>query len=546
MTIHSETKHAEESPSAKLCRKPLRLENRGQLSLFSGEEMRTEADADARPGIRRYEDPRPEGILIGREDLRSFLESRGEKRAFQIRELLRSLPLEGFHQAAPSAGRRPYHPASMLGLILFGILEGRQSLRGMEMMARCDARMWWISGGIQPDHSVIGRFIQDHRKELQEEFFIELTQRVLKWSQSRGGDLSGDGTILQAASSRYRMLTLEAAENERQALSAAAVQDPGNARLVRQAHQAEESVAILRRREARRKANRWKGKTRINPHEPEAVVQPQKNRGGFAPSYKPVVLSNADQYIVSQIVHPSSEHAEYSHLLDQAEQSSGGIDRLRLDGGYFNFLVLEESERRKIELLCPEGKGTNAKTSPLYPKSAFRYDSGSDSYECPAGKLLVAMRQKGKRGRDYRYYGKADCGPCELRPHCTTNRKGRILKRWEGEELKEKARARMQVKSNQDEYRKRSFMVEPIFARIKQHQGLRRFKRRGLSGVRTEFALHAIAHNIARWIARGPAFGPLWVRISRSVRRFWAFWSPLEGMEINPFDFPSKEQQQTS
>ena len=114
MTIHSETKYEEVSPSAKLCRKPLRIENQGQLSLFSGEEMSPEADAGQwkqRSGIRRYEDPRPEGILIGREDLRSFLEGRGEKRAFQIRELLRSLPLEGFHQAAPSAGRRPYRAA---------------------------------------------------------------------------------------------------------------------------------------------------------------------------------------------------------------------------------------------------------------------------------------------------------------------------------------------------------------------------------------------------------------------------------------------------
>jgi hypothetical protein len=43
-------------------------------------------------------------------------------------------------------------------------------------------------------------------------------------------------------------------------------------------------------------------------------------------------------------------------------------------------------------------------------------------------------------------------------------------------------------------YRRRSALVEPVFARL----GLKRFRRRGLKPVRLEFALHCLAYNLKR------------------------------------------------
>lgn len=511
MTKEANPALASDDKPREIHRKRLHVDNRPQLALFAPEPISDSAgsEREAKPAeVRQYEDPSPEGILIGREDLRSFLRNRGEKTAFGIRKLVRSLELKAFHQASPKAGRRPYHPAGMLGLILFGILEGRSSLRQLEVLARSDVRSWWISGGIHPDHSVIGRFIQRHQKALSEEFFVELTRQILSWSKSKGGDLSGDGTLIQAAGSRYRKLTLEAAEKAEKEALESQKENPEDEQFCRQARQATAVAEAARDREKRNREHRSKGKVLVSPSEPDSYIQPLKNKAGTAPSYKPVVFSNSDQIIVSQTVHPSCEHAEYSYLLDQAEASSGEVSRIRLDSGYFVFPVIEESATREIELLCPEGKGGKPKKSKLYPKSEFRYDSEGDYFECPAGQHLVAMRKKkGKdRGREYLSYGKADCRACELRDQCTTSRKGRTIKRYMGDELKEQVRVHMQEESNQDEYKKRSGMVEPVFARIKQHQGLRRFGRMGLANVRVEFAFHAVVHNIIRWMALDPSF----------------------------------------
>lgn len=525
-------RQVQEADGKRIRRKKRRVENQGQLVLLCGGRELQEEEREGMEGVRQYEDPSPEGIMIGREDLRSFLESRGESAAIRIRELLRGLELKGFHKPAPKAGRRPYHPASMLGLILFGILEGRHSLRQLETMARTDVRSWWITGGIHPDHSVIGRFIQQHGEQLSEAFFIELTRRVLELTKGSGSDLSGDGTIVQAAGSRYRRLSKEAAEAAEQEAREAHLQVPEDPVLARRAEQAHEVAETARQRAEAQKRHGTRGKVEVSRSEPEAVVQPLKNKAGLAPSYKPVVFSNEQQVVVAQTVHPSCEHAEYAQMLDQAERIGGKVKQIRLDSGYSNFEVMEESESREISLLCPESENSSGeKRKPKkFPKRAFRYDPEGDSYECPARQRLVPTGRRGKqRGRSYQYYGDAPCQECEQRSQCTSRSKGRQVKRYAGDELREKLRARMQNELMRQEYQKRRHMVEPVFARIKELQGLKRFRRKGLRPVQVEFALHAAVHNIARLLALVPVLTPFLCPIRSILRRLMVWLRLFQG-----------------
>jgi len=50
----------------------------------------------------------------------------------------------------------------MMGLILYGVMQGVHSLRDLERLARLDLGCMWVSGGIMPDHANIGRFIVMH------------------------------------------------------------------------------------------------------------------------------------------------------------------------------------------------------------------------------------------------------------------------------------------------------------------------------------------------------------------------------------------------
>ncbi|TDI16682.1 MAG: transposase [Acidobacteria bacterium] len=240
--------------------------------------------------------------------------------------MLRSLEWGGFEARYRGGGRRPYHPAALLGLILFGIMEGKSSLRQLETMARKDVRSWWLTGGITPDHSVIGRFLNDHAERLSEEFFESLTREVLKVTRSSTQSLAGDGTVVQAAASRYRGVKQEAAEEAAKESRGRAEADPEDEKLGRQAEQAEGVAQAVRERVARRKRQR--------SSEPEAVFQPLKDKS-MAPSYKPTLLDNPERIIVGQQVPASSETRGFGALLRQAKRINGGVKQLLLDAGFF-------------------------------------------------------------------------------------------------------------------------------------------------------------------------------------------------------------------
>ena len=150
----------------KITRAVTRLDTSNQRSLFG--DLPDEAPMDAKPAQERpplalrFNDPDPFLIRLNEVRLDEHLRRTGQGRALKVRELLEPLDWSGFEQRYKAGGRAPYAPRAMLGLILYGIMQGISSLRALESLARTDLGCMWISGGILPDHSIIGRFIQRH------------------------------------------------------------------------------------------------------------------------------------------------------------------------------------------------------------------------------------------------------------------------------------------------------------------------------------------------------------------------------------------------
>lgn len=62
-------------------------------------------------------------------------------------------------------------------------------------------------------------------------------------------------------------------------------------------------------------------------------------------------------------------------------------------------------------------------------------------------------------------------------------------------------REKLRSVAGRAQYRRRQAVVEPVFGILKEQRGMRRFRRRGLAAVTTEWMLAAIAYNLTR-IAR--------------------------------------------
>ena len=135
-------------------------------------------------------------------------------------------------------------------------------------------------------------------------------------------------------------------------------------------------------------------------------------------------------------------------------------------------------------------------------KAAFRYDGGADVYRCPMGQMLPFVRSS----RDVKKWGVAirrqygespACRTCVRASMCCANaKKGRTVNHDQYEGHRRRMRARMSSAAGRSRYRLRRETVEPRFGVIKRVLGVRRFLRRGLSEVRTEWLLACLAVNV--------------------------------------------------
>jgi hypothetical protein len=368
----------------------------------------------------------------------------------------------------------------------------------LERLARQDLGCLWVTGGIGPDHTCIGRFILLHEASFSGGFFESLTHTVLKVTVSDGQCLAGDGTVVEAAFSHYKLLREEAVRAQAEMARKALEQAPENKKCQQKSALACQVEDIFdTRKQTRIKKEDKTDSLEISPTEPEAMVQPQKRKRGKAASYTPSVLANKQRVILAQNVDPSQENAVLPGLLEQSQRVTGDIAKdLLLDAGYCCHSVIETALAHDINLLCPEGKGANVpRKGNVFPKGQFRYNLLDDVYVCPANEQL----RSGPEGdKTYKMYRTSACKECLLRGQCTKAKAGRRIRRLDGDEAKEALREVMQQPQAQKEFTQRQAMVEPVFSHLKLLQGLTRFKRRGLSGVKREFTLHVLAYNLSR------------------------------------------------
>ena len=483
-----------------------RLEGLGQLGF--GFQVCTREERGNRDEAELFVDPEPRELFVGARRLDVYLRESGLGWVIKLAGLLGELDLSLLTRAYQPTGRKAFHPRTMLGLIVYGILGRQWSLRELEALARRDVGAWWLCGGHQPDHSTIGKFIELHAEVLSEEFFVALVRHLAVRLRLGPTVVAGDGTVIEAAASCYRLLRAEAAQQVAEAAQTEAAVEPGNAQLKRKA----ELAAAAAQLGAKRVARRWAysggdaAAVKVSIAEPEAVYQRSKD-GTNRLSYKPVVLASADGLIVGQRVEPSSERAAVAPALGQHMAVFGcAPPTLLLDGGFASNTLWLALVEAGIDLLCPSGRteteGDWQKRSSRpgkFSKRVFRYDSERDVYHCPAGReLIFATAQRDAVGRRYREYLGRQCEGCPLRSQCTDAVRGRKLKRYEGEELRELMAEVLSHPAARAKYRRRQAIVEPCFAELRERQGLRRFHRRGLNAVRAEFALHCIAFNLKR------------------------------------------------
>jgi transposase len=95
----------------------------------------------------------------------------------------------------------------------------------------------------------------------------------------------------------------------------------------------------------------------------------------------------------------------------------------------------------------------------------------------------------------HRYWDRASCQACALKPRCTPSVERRVT-RWEHEDIIEAMQRRMDLAPYAMRARRR--IVEHPFGTIKSWMGNPHLVMKRLKNVKTEIGLHVLAYNMKR------------------------------------------------
>lgn len=205
-----------------------------------------------------------------------------------------------------------------------------------------------------------------------------------------------------------------------------------------------------------------------------------------------------------------SADSQYNTGCDLAAMESRGIDTYLPDSGQNSESAGMDEGTREALACVREGKALSEAQWDSLPRNAqgtldrlaFVYDATWDAYRCPAGELLPylrASRDRKKWGEALRrqYGGSPACATCARASICCPKSStGRVISRDQYEEHRSRLRSRMDTDVGRGIYKRRKHTVEPRFAHVKQNLGVRRFLRRGLEKVKTEWFMVCTAVNL--------------------------------------------------
>ena len=433
-----------------------------------------------------------------------------------IREFVEALDLKalGFEKHESEEGRPPYANDLLLKVWLYGYLGRIRATRELEKACKEHLSLLWLTGLQAPDHNTLWRFWRDNRKALREVF-----RAGVKVAAAQG--LIGmichavDGTKIRAVASRRttehredleKLLARVEEELEKMEaeIEAAELEPGGDYRLPEGLRETEklrakilESLAYLRQAE----------RAHLHPQEREARLMPCEGRQEPAYNAQAVADAQAGIIVAAEAVNEESDNAQLIPMLEETAANLGKVAETTLaDGGYVSGEQLQEAEERGQAVLVAAGVETGGPKRGEYHSTKFTYDEAGDAVLCPQGQRLRFEGIVNKGGqRKVRRYRCEHAAECPARALCSRRKGGRRIEISPQYGALLRQRAQRQDPVRRALLRRRSVIIEPVFASIKQAMGFRRWTVRGLDNVRTQWALLCTTHNLKKlyphWVA---------------------------------------------
>ena len=412
-------------------------------------------------------------------------------------EVIEGLDLTAMSKSYRGTGSASYHPAALLGLLVYGYATGMFSSRKLERATYDSVAFRFIAANDHPDHDTIATFRRRFLKDI-EALFVKVLLLAREMGVLKMGTVALDGTKIHASASRHSALSYghagrieaqlkaEVAELLRKAEAADQTDIPDGMSIPeelarredrleklaadkgkiearakdRYARELAEHEAKLAAREAKIAATGKKpgGKVpqppvegplprdQINLTDEESRIMPMPG-GGFEQCYNAQAAVAAESLLVIAVTvtQAPNDKNQIEPILDEIgalPDELGDVDTLLADTGYFSAANVAACDAAGIDPLIAMGR------QPHHPPLGERFGPDPAPPENPTPAEAMAHRLKTRAGRDL--------------------------------------------------YALRKQIPEPVFGIIKSVMGFRQFLLRGIDKVRGEWSLVTMAWNMKR------------------------------------------------
>ena len=412
-------------------------------------------------------------------------------------EVIEGLDLSAMSKSYRGTGSASYHPAPLLGLLVYGYATGVFSSRKLERATYDSVAFRFIAANDHPDHDTIATFRRRFLKDI-EALFVKVLLLAREMGVLKMGTIALDGTKIHANASRHSALSYEHAgkieaqlkaevaellakaeaadqtdipdgmsipeelarrEDRLKSLAAARTKIEARAKEryernlaeheAKMAARAAKTVATGKKPGGRPPEPPVEGplpKDQINLTDEESRIMPVAG-GGFEQCYNAQAVVAADSLLVvavtvTQAPNDKNQIEPILDVIDALPDELGDVDRLLADTGYFSAANVDACEAAGIEPMIASGR------QPHHPPLGERFGPDPASPEDPTPVEAMAHRLKTRAGRDL--------------------------------------------------YALRKQIPEPVFGIIKSVMGFRQFLLRGLDKARGEWSLVTMAWNMKR------------------------------------------------
>jgi len=255
------------------------------------------------------------------------------------------------------------------------------------------------------------------------------------------------------------------------------------------------------------KARLLSNKTHYSPTDPDAriSIKPGKAR---ALNYLCSLAVDTAKGIIS---HVQADYADSRDSLHLPRLFTGLQRRLRANELHLRDLLADAGYANGSNYALLEAQQVTA-WMPVFGQykpeiAGFTYDQGTDAYTCAAGKRLPFHRcDVTTNGSWVKLYWAAyrDCQQCPRKPTCVPGAKRKQLTKTIYDAAYYRAWQRQQSRRGQRMRRVRQSTVEPVFAHLLHHYGLRRMNVRGQAGAHKTMLLSALAYNLKKLLKYHP------------------------------------------